>query len=398
MANRPYALKLLARTAGAAKQSMRDLSVHLRWKGGSRKGGHPSLPHRVCQQLSLLLTNSITAENYYMFGMYAREMPPGKKRLFIGDFDNWRWRIDLNRYEYHCLTEDKLVFRKFMIGAGFRLPELRTVLRVRWSSEGLLETVREIEEYFEGNRTEDIFIKPVYGARGVGILSLGRKLDDREGTQWERIPSGFIDMRGIIQHLSQHRHLSLYMVEERLKPHPDLAVFAPGVLQTARILTLAEEGRDVQILAAALRISSGNSPVDNASQGNILAPIDLTTGRLGRAIMSRLNPLSISDHPVTGARIEGSLLPDWRETLDLVRSAARAMPFNPILGWDIGFSSTGPVIIEANDMWESSGIQAAHRRGLLDTALGDYLKRENQIRNLGLGLLVFLYKSVRNPK
>jgi hypothetical protein len=46
----------------------------------------------------------------------------------------------------------------------------------------------------------------------------------------------------------------------------------------------------------------------------------------------------------------GFEVPFWREALDLVRKASLLFTGLPIMqvGWDIGFTESGPVIIEAN--------------------------------------------------
>jgi hypothetical protein len=95
-------------------------------------------------------------------------------------------------------------------------------------------------------------------------------------------------------------------------------------------------------------------PTDNWSAGGISAPIDLESGVLGEG---RRNPLKsgqsmgdrVSEHPDTGAQIEGAVLPYWAEVQDTVLRAAASLPFNRMAGWDVLVDSDGvPVIIEAN--------------------------------------------------
>jgi hypothetical protein len=143
---------------------------------------------------------------------------------------------------------------------------------------------------------------------------------------------------------------------------------------------------DARVIAAALRIGLGQAPVDNFSQGNLAAPIDLTTGRLGPAVYKQQRSGRLAAHPVTGSRIEGREVPDWNRAVAMLEAAAAATPFNPVQGWDVAFTPSGPVIVEANGRWDLGVTQLAPDRGLLGTDLRTYLK-SRQLRGLfGLGI------------
>jgi hypothetical protein len=105
----------------------------------------------------------------------------------------------------------------------------------------------------------------------------------------------------------------------------------------------------------------------------LAAPIDVATGRLGPGLIKTRTTARAWSHPVTGASIEGRRLPDWGPALAVVRAGARALPFHPAEGWDIGFTDAGPVIVEINALWDVDVVQMAADRGLLATPLRDYL-------------------------
>jgi hypothetical protein len=142
----------------------------------------------------------------------------------------------------------------------------------------------------------------------------------------------------------------------------------------------------VEVVGAALRINIGDQAADNFSQGNLAAAIDLGTGRLGPALRKGVESARHRVHPVTGAEIEGRVVPDWDRALAMVRAAALVMPFNPSMGWDIAFAARGPVVVEANCDWDCDVTQFAPDRGLLGTALGPYLARRDAVRMIGLGV------------
>ena len=158
-----------------------------------------------------------------------------------------------------------------------------------------------------------------------------------------------------------------YLVQRRLQPSTQLASFAPDVLQTARVVTLLDGG-EPKIVAAALKISTGKEPIDNLLRGeNLIAPIDTTSGELGIAVsFENYRQRFHAQHPQTDAPIHGVVLEDWHAAADLAKRAALAFPWFKNIGWDIGFTLDGPVVIEANYHADMMLIQLAHTRGLLE--------------------------------
>lgn len=56
----------------------------------------------------------------------------------------------------------------------------------------------EVRACCRDRRVENVFLKPVTGARGRGVLSLGRQL---RADRWQRFPSGVITMEELLHHL-----------------------------------------------------------------------------------------------------------------------------------------------------------------------------------------------------
>ncbi|MGH7278735.1 MAG: sugar-transfer associated ATP-grasp domain-containing protein, partial [Candidatus Rokuibacteriota bacterium] len=206
------------------------------------------------------------------------------------------------------------------------------------------------------------------------------------GLLWDQVPSGEIAMEGIHKHFQRHPRLKQWLVEERLLPHPKLAAWAPEVIHTARILTALDGGEPI-VFAAAFRIAIGDKPTDNFSQGNIVAPIDVHSGRLGEAAYkSHGKAIRLTAHPVSSAPISGETVPFWREALGAVKSAARLLPWIPLLGWDVAVTASGPVIVEANTLWDPDVTQIASDTGLLVTPLFEYMRKRGLFSELGVGI------------
>ena len=349
-----------------------------------RDSAMPGPLHRTIEQWRLLASNGITAEDYYFYGLYRRNIPWRKKQEFLGDYERWRWQMAINPAIYHMVTEDKAVFNRYMRGAGIPVPRLHGVIGPKGCAENgrPLGSKEQVRAWLRDEQIENIFFKPIQGSRGAGVLSIGHRLS-KEG--WQRLPSGTIGINELLQHLFPDQEQTAFVAEELLSPHPDLVKFAAGVLHTARVITLLDD--DVHFLAAVLRIGTGTTAADNLSGGNLAAPIDISSGIIRAAAAKDSAPTAtFSEHPVTGAAIKGSRVPDWFDSLSILRLAAKRIPFNPVLGWDVGFTDRGPRLIEANDNWDFRITQLAFNEGLLSTPLQGYMKNLGYFSKVGLGI------------
>ena len=111
------------------------------------------------------------------------------------------------------------------------------------------------------------------------------------------------------------------------------------------------------MLQAAIRLALARGAVNNfgdGTAGNGYAEIDPGTGRLGPlrlADPSGMGLVSLPAVPSTGAAVEGVRLPGWEEAHALALEAAVRFLPSRSLGWDIGLTTRGAVLVEGNRCW-----------------------------------------------
>jgi hypothetical protein len=196
--------------------------------------------------------------------------------------------------------------------------------------------------------------KPALGVYGEGV------------TSWTRTDSGFRDHAQRV-HSAQALYdlccadprYDRFVVQKRLTNHPSLvALTGASSLQTLRLATLAEAEGEAKVLYAEWKLVVGDNVTDNLSfgrSGNLATNVALADGAIGPARGFSpdgvgLRPLPI--HPVTGASLEGFRLPDWNAVLALALRCARLFLPLRTIGWDIGLTPDGPVIVEGNRWWD----------------------------------------------
>ena len=307
---------------------------------------------------------------------------------FLGDFYSRHWQESISPKNYRCLIDDKLILNSYLKDSGLPAPSTLAVLGANIPNihETILNSWEEFRTWISLGQ-EDIFIKPVSGICGAGALSLG-KIVDNHSLKWQQLPlDTSIDLRGIKRHISESNYYN-FIIQKRLLPSKQLSSFSENVLQTVRILTLYSKN-NVSVIAAALKISSGLSPVDNLLAGkNLIAPVDLETGTLGRAVYLRGDQPRYTDvHPISSAPIKGVRIDHWDDIIAVTQKAARCFPWFRSIGWDIAITEDGPVIIEPN-YWSDMGLlQLSHRRGMLSwPEFRSFFYRHGLHRYISLGL------------
>ncbi|MGO1549961.1 MAG: sugar-transfer associated ATP-grasp domain-containing protein [Nesterenkonia sp.] len=205
----------------------------------------------------------------------------------------------------------------------------------------------ELETFLEQTLEErgHIFVKPLHGAEANGVRSL--KVND-EGY---RMDGSAVQLSEIADWVREFPRPLLF--EAALTQHGDQAALNPHSTNTIRLLTMPDVEGDFSpfIARASQRIGSLRSGhIDNWTKGGLSANVDLEDGTLSAAAqLPEGNQLHwFSEHPDSGARIQGHQVPFWEETKELVLEAAGRLAFMEYVGWDIVITATGPVILEAN--------------------------------------------------
>jgi hypothetical protein len=176
-----------------------------------------------------------------------------------------------------------------------------------------------------------------------------------------------------------------YFIEEFIQQHEMLNGIFPNAVNSVRIQTFMD-GKSVHIAGAMLKLGTGENCVDNAGLNQFVSLVDLETGMLLRTI--KLGGYSILDivngkymaeqdrHPDTDVQITGRELPFWKDVRQLAVHCSRKFSMFRSIGWDIGITRNGPIVIEGNADWTaryqqllSGGIYKGKVKVIIDDGL-----------------------------
>lgn len=260
---------------------------------------------------------------------------------YVSELERRRRLPRLNRGG-HSLVRDKLMSYFFLREIGTPTPKVlalihagRTIMLDGHGADDLDALLRE-----RGR----LIVKPRDGAFGRRVRLLehseGRTLvNGREVAGAEAA----IDGPAIVsEHVTQHAYAA--------------GVF-PGSLNTIRVVCLRDpRGGESLAVHAFHRFGTERSrPVDNVSSGGLSADVDLETGRIGELLAETgfylppgEPPQFLPEHPDTGAAVQGTVVPRWREILAELNRTMLRLPGLHWVGWDVAVTPDAFTVVEGN--------------------------------------------------
>ena len=300
------------------------------------------------EQLNLALTRFIPPQTYYWYRLYLPQHRR-KAHLFLLEHECSGLNRYLNGYGDTTILNDKLLFADYFRRAG--LPA------VDWIAEICGPAITYRNNKKASLPMVDLFVKPSLGARGYDA-----ELWLAEGSRYRNQANRFANGEALMA--AWQAHGQRILVQERLVNHPQLEPLSNGQITVGRLITGRYPDGSVIYLSGVLKMPVGRQIVNNYG---LNSAIDARSGQLGRAYSYNLNCCGYAAHPDSGACIVGTTMPHWDQAVNLVTKAHGLLPQFVFLGWDVVFTLTGPLLLEANQSWGAFTLQRPHGKPLGQT-------------------------------
>lgn len=240
---------------------------------------------------------------------------------FVSATERLCFRFSANDFAQHLFSDKAEVYKRFK----------------KWYHRDCLIVdaktgFQEFESFTNRNR---VFIqKFVSGAMGQGVSKVA--VSEIAG-----------DLKGYFQRMKDQGKA---LLEEVIEQDDRFAVFNESSVNTVRIVTYWT--RDGIVPAHGFfRTGRRGSIVDNGGSGGIFAKIDAKKGNVCAKGCDENGNLYAA-HPDSGVEYVGFAFPEWEEALAICKEAARLVPEDRFLSFDMAYSKKGWVIVEINPSGE----------------------------------------------
>jgi len=279
-------------------------------------------------------------EEYFLYRLYDdRRYTPEAKRTFIG----------INRptipSPWADIVNDKPTLTALLRGLDLPVPETQAIVHPERTFGGAasLRSRDEIKAFLRDGATYPLFGKPFDSACSLGTANISG-YDSGE----DAIVLSNQQLVGLDEFVDQiERFGSKYLFQSLMRPHPALVPVVGNRVSTIRMFVLSDH-HGCELLRASWKIPAVENGADNFWRvGNVLAGIDVASGRIGRTFRRTTDGTEpIRQHPITGKSFENLVFPEWDAMREVVLAAAVNLPGCHFQGWDVALTDRGPVLVE----------------------------------------------------
>lgn len=315
----------------------------------------------------------LTPKDYYFFRLFDLDrFSEADRRRFLGH----NAQIAINRFcndpHWRAIGEDKLIFTTAMQGLGFPVPKIFAIYHPSRSfgQAASLRSSEALSRFLRNGIGYPFFSKPINAMFSKGVARVDG-IDPKHDT----LTLAFDRKLALADYVAAATsYPDGYLIQELLRPHEEVRRICGDRIASLRLMVVLEPAGP-KIIRATWKIPGGANIADNIwRKGNVFAPIDVDSGRVGQACQgSGLGQVDVDRHPDTGTQIKGVTLPNWSATKDLCLAAAASLPGVRIQGWDLALCQDGPVLQEVNIGGGYRIPQLAARSGLLDDSFRNFL-------------------------
>ena len=285
---------------------------------------------------------------YFPYGLDVKSKQECNGYLNYEPFYNKRESLNFsNKVNCTCILRDKILFNIFANGIGIATPEneFYTVNGQLFDFKAKKQlTVDEL-----CRKDHDLFCKLVDGECGNGVFQLNINQGE---VSINRSPSTKEELE---KYFGQGR----YIAQTIIKQHPLMSQLHSQSINSIRLITVRSlKDKAIHVFPSILRIGTGDSIVDNTSQGGLAVGIDLATGRLKQyGFYKPQFGLKVDTHPDSKIKFNQFVIPHFEEAVKQAVYFHSMLPELHSVGWDIAIGDNGPIFIEGNDNWEINGPQ-----------------------------------------
>lgn len=255
---------------------------------------------------------------YYFYGEYAKKIYGGKSLKKYGD-----------KYQmYNIFTQRNIPTE----------PVLAVWDNGRILSENCSSSIPLDDLLTRVSDGEKLFIKPVTGQGGDGILVLKNK-------------DGIFYLNGAeLSTISLTRLLKrnqMYIFQKGIVQRSDFAMINPDSVNTLRVISQFCAG-EVFVPVCVLRMGRDGKDVDNSHQGGLSIEINVEDGSFASCAVEEHGDRLYAKHPDTGFVFDGVKIAGWEFIKNAIIDSARKFPELPEIAWDVAVVNDGIEMIELN--------------------------------------------------
>lgn len=310
-----------------------------------------SMPRQFAEMAYLYVTRRLGPLMYYEQALWQPRLTLRQKQNYLNEAQYLARINELNPPQYQKFSQHKLVEKSILRLLGVPTAEFIGYLHHAEGSDSQLNPLTnasQLAQLLQRYTNDRICFKLSEGWGGKDFIAAQVSQTGGEITLqhlFQDAPA--LDASAFFNSYLAANTVEGLVIERYVEQHDVLMKLNASSLNTLRIWLLQKDA-EVRLIGAVLRIGRAGKIVDNASQGGMLAKVDIDTGKLEKAKNAQIFPTYFSHHPDSGAAIDQLQLPHWEECKKVAKECLRVFPRATFVGLDLAIGPDSPVVIELN--------------------------------------------------
>lgn len=287
----------------------------------------------------------ITLREYVQYRMYETDQcTPEEQKRFITNDLHWPITHNCCDMSWQAVTEDKWLCAYFLKGTDIPVPQTLAIIdktNRHYPQSLKINTVDKLRSFITSNNVLPCFGKEIRGICSFGAFVIEEATKDQLHLQndgWMKYEKFFNDYIGSTPYIFQPVQTNHEFFDQKTQS-----------LATIRICILMSD-ESIKIPFAVLKLPATDQLADSFWRpGNLACNLNPQTGEiLTIRAKSDYETVDYEEHPETGCKMIGEVIPMWDKILNLVHTCSPL--FYPIKyqSMDIALTPDGPVLIEIN--------------------------------------------------
>lgn len=276
------------------------------------------------------------------------------KRTFLGTNEQ-RYYLDyLNPKKYYILARNKyfthLLLDKLKLPKAklycYYDPEIKTL-----KNDSIGYDLNSVLTILKNKNIDKCVIKATEKSHGEGVYAVSK-------IEYDEYDAILILVNGKTIKLSQVLIQDPLIFESYIEQTQQFKKFNESSINTVRMMTVLLPNHNAKVIASFIKIGRQGAFVDNAGAGgNVDVGVDVKTGKLYNSMQFNgfRNIKLVNNHPDNNESLNGIQIENWQNICKKVIDFQLSIPFIKAIGWDIAITNEGPLVIEINDFWDTTG-------------------------------------------
>lgn len=294
----------------------------------------------------------VSFREYYSFEF--EKQPESFRKSYLGFCEERHYLDILNPIKFYVLSFNKYLTHKVLENTGIRTSTLYCYYQPdgRVSDSDVIATcVTDVCRILKAKNVRECVVKQPEGSHGANVFVV----KDIHYTDDDVLLIKYNDQEVKLSEIINKVPL---IFESRVHQTAQLASFNASSVNTVRFMTTLYPDGSARVIATWFKVGRDGNCVDNAgSGGNVDSGVDVNTGKLFnvRQFDGWRNSFEIEKHPDSGAQLNGVVIENWDAIKAEVIRYQQAFPYCRAAGWDVAITDDGPVVLEVNDRWDTTG-------------------------------------------